>query len=397
MAVNYYSPYKGMQEGINNAQQSSYNQTRNALAQTELDNAPGEMANRNKLLDLQVQGAQQGLDQGAANAKRGDEERLLNQALAQAQQIRANPGALSQMPRDMQQRAREQLGEGINDPQKLSEWGGNMAAAIQGRLGKPPAEQWTTETNPDGSTTQINNVTNERKLVQGRTPVRGNGITYTATDGSIVQIGGSGGGGGVGPQDLSGPTRNKLQESIVQATEGLDRLNRIGDSFDAKFLTVPGRLKGVALNAKSMAGGLFGDMSEDEKKYVTDFTTFRADAAKNLNLYIKEITGASMSVQEGSRIIKGAPDPENDGPEAFMAKYKSSIKDVSRAVMRANWSLKNGIGVKSVADLSKVMPLDAIDYVYAQRANAIWQELGGKPETKAQSVKQANQEFGLGR
>jgi hypothetical protein len=59
--------------------------------------------------------------------------------------------------------------------------------------------------------------------------------------------------------------------------------------------------------------------------------------------------------------------------------------------------LKNGIGVQSVEQLSKTMPLAGIDQVYAERANAIWQEMGATPETKAQAVQQANAEFGLAR
>lgn len=50
-------------------QQQDYGNTRNALAQMELQNAPAEMQRRNKLGDLQVQGAQQSID--AEKAKSG--------------------------------------------------------------------------------------------------------------------------------------------------------------------------------------------------------------------------------------------------------------------------------------------------------------------------------------
>jgi hypothetical protein len=50
-----------------------------------------------------------------------------------------------------------------------------------------------------------------------------------------------------------------------------------------------------------------------------------------------------------------------------------------------------------VDELSKRMPLEGIDGVYEARANQIWQELGGTPETKTQAIEEANKEFGLAR
>jgi len=399
MAVVAGQPFNAFLQGRQARQQEDYTTTRNALANQELANAPTDMANRNKLMDLQIQGAQQGLDQGAANATRGGEERLLNQALSEAQFVQSNPASISQMRPEMQQRAREQLGDSFNDPRALSQWAGTMVAGISARLGKGPAApipQWKTETRPDGSTYQVNSATNETKLVQGRTPAKGNGITFTNADGSTVQIGGSGDGGGVGAQDLSPATKTKLQESIVTSTDQLDRLNSIGSGFDPQFLQIPGRLKAGALKIKDLAGGALGNMTPDESKFLADFSTFRAEGAKNLSAIFNQLSGAAVSPTEEVRLRKGIPNDE-DSPTQWMAKYKSSVKDSSRAIMRANWALKNGIGVKSVADLSKAMPLNGIDSVYEGRANAIWQELGGNSETKAQAVNQARQEFGLGR
>jgi hypothetical protein len=223
---------------------------------------------------------------------------------------------------------------------------------------------------------------------------KGKGLSVTLPDGTVVEMGGAG--GGVGPGELSGPTKNKLQESIVQATDELDRLNSIGQDFDPKFLQIPGRLKGGALKVKDLAGGMLGEMSPDEQQYLSKFSTFKADAAKNLSLILNRLSGAAISPAEGERLKKGIPN-DNDSPTQFIAKYQSAVKDSSRAIMRANWALKNGIGVQSVEQLSKTMPLAGIDQVYAERANAIWQEMGATPETKAQAVQQANAEFGLAR
>lgn len=224
--------------------------------------------------------------------------------------------------------------------------------------------------------------------------MKGKGMSMTLPDGTVIEMGGSG--GGVSPGELKTPTVTKLQDSIVGATDELDRLNNIGKGFDPKFLQIPGRLKGSALKIKDLAGGMLGDMTSDETKYLTKFATFKADANKNLSLILNRLSGAAISPTEGERLKKGIPNDE-DSPTEFVAKYNASVKDASRVIMRANWALKNGIGVKSVDQLSKVMPLGSIDQVYADFANAEWQKLGGTPETKAQAIQKANQEFGLAR
>jgi hypothetical protein len=223
---------------------------------------------------------------------------------------------------------------------------------------------------------------------------RGKGLSMTLPDGTVIEMGGEG--GGVSPGEIKNPVATKLQDTIVAATDELDRLNAIGQGFDPQFLQIPGRLKGGALKIKDLAGGMLGNMSKEETDYLTKFSTFKAEAAKNLSSILNRLSGAAISPAEGERLKKGIPNDE-DSPTQFIAKYNAAVKDSSRAIMRANWALKNGIGVKSVEQLSKVMPLGGIDQVYAEWANRRWQELGGTPESKAQAVKEANQEFGLAR
>jgi hypothetical protein len=226
------------------------------------------------------------------------------------------------------------------------------------------------------------------KFLQAR---KGKGISMTMPDGTTLNIGGDG--GTVAPQDLSNPTKNKLQDAIVQSTDELDRLNSVGSGFDPKFLQIPGRLKGATLRLKDLAGV---DLNPDEQAYLTKFSGFKADAAKNLSTILNRLSGAAISPAEGERLKKGIPNDE-DSPTQFIAKYRAAVKDSTRAIMRANWALKNGIGVKSVEDLSKSMPLNSIDHVFEDRANEIWQGLGGTPETKQNAITQANREFGVAR
>lgn len=220
---------------------------------------------------------------------------------------------------------------------------------------------------------------------------RGRGMSMTLPDGTTVQIGGDG--SEISAGDLTSPVRTSLQQSIVTATTELDRLNTIGSGFDPQFLQIPGRLRGATLKLKDLAGGVLGNLSPEESDYLRRLSTFQADTTKNLSLILNQLSGAAISPAEADRLKMGIPN-DSDTPQQFMAKYQAAVKDATRAVMRANWALKNGIGVRSIEQLSRSMPLHAIDQVYEQRANQIWQELGGTPESRSQAIKQANQEFG---
>lgn len=223
---------------------------------------------------------------------------------------------------------------------------------------------------------------------------KGRGISMTMPDGTQLNIGGEA--GEIGPGELTAPSKSRLQEAIIGASDDLDRLNSVGDGFDPKFLTVQGRAMGASLRVKDLAGGLLGEMTPREQDYLNRYSSFRADASRNLTMTLKRLSGAAITPSEGERVGKGLPTDE-DSPTQFQAKYKSAVKDLTRGIMRANWALKNGIGVKSVEDLSRSMPLSSIDAVYEQRANELWRQMGGTPETRARALQQANQEFGLAR
>lgn len=64
-----FSPASAFLQGRDNRQRYDYGQTRNALAEQDLANAPAEAQRRNKLGDLQIEGAQQQID--ASKAKEG--------------------------------------------------------------------------------------------------------------------------------------------------------------------------------------------------------------------------------------------------------------------------------------------------------------------------------------
>lgn len=221
---------------------------------------------------------------------------------------------------------------------------------------------------------------------------KGKGLSVTLPDGTVVEMGGDG--SGVSPGELSKPTVNNLQETLVSSSNRLDRLNQLISSYRPEFLRAKGLLKAGTAEVKDFLGM---DVSEEGKQFLRGYSEFKASASQEFSATLKELSGTAASEGEVARVIKGVPSDRDRSPEVFEAKARATTKFVTRAIMRANWALKNGIGVNSVNELSKRMPLEGIDGVYESRANQIWQELGGTPETKQQAIQQANTEFGLAR
>lgn len=227
------------------------------------------------------------------------------------------------------------------------------------------------------------------KFLQER---RGKGMSVTLPDGTVIAEGSTP--QSVRPGELAKPLVNSLQETIVNSTARLDRLNATLSTYRPEFL----RAKGLANAATTRVKDFIGmGVSPEQQKYLNDYTEFQSNAATDLSQFLKEMSGAAVTPQEFARVEKTLPSGKELSPTEFEAKSKVALRTINRALMRANWALKNGIGVQSIEQLSKVMPLEGIDQVYEQRANAIWQEMGGTPESRATAIQRANQEFGVAR
>lgn len=226
----------------------------------------------------------------------------------------------------------------------------------------------------------------------GMTPAGGQGFNVTLPDGTSVSMGEQG--SQVGPGELAKPTVNNLQETIVNSSNRLDRLNLLLSSYRPEYLQARGLIKAGTTELKDFLGM---NIPEADKQFLRGYSEFKASASQEFSATLKELSGTAASEGEVARVMKGVPSDQDKSPEVFEAKARATTKFITRAIMRSNWALKNGIGVQSVEQLAKAMPLEGIDAVYEQRANEIWQELGGTPETKAEAIRRANQEFGVAR
>lgn len=161
------------------------------------------------------------------------------------------------------------------------------------------------------------------------------GITIDK-DGNI-QIGGSSGG-------MQKKTRNDIEADIVQFGARKQRLSQISAGWKPDYNKIVPRV-GFAWDTLK---DKFGTLDPNDQQQLQEFATFQQDALANINLTIKDITGAAMSNSEAGRIRLSEPDPGEgmfggDGPAAFKAKLDNSLYKVDLAGARLNHLLENGI------------------------------------------------------
>lgn len=171
---------------------------------------------------------------------------------------------------------------------------------------------------------------------------------------------------------------NKLDEAILNATAGISRVNRITKNLDDDFLTIKGKFKAVFLNLKDKAQGLLGikKLTEDEATFLEKSSRFAQNAVENINLYIKEITGAQMSEAEAKRLRKAIADIGDsflagDGPIKFRAKLGEQLAKLNVSVARLFYIKKHGFTItRAKADRGEVKKGDATGF-FDDRGNAI--------------------------
>ena len=115
--------------------------------------------------------------------------------------------------------------------------------------------------------------------------------------------------------------------------------------FDPDYLTYQTKIEQSALKVAEKAGV---DIGESGREKITKVSKFKRNAIENLNLYIKEITGAQMSEAEADRLRKAVPDAENDSPTEFKAKMDDAIEQLRKKQTRYAYALENGIEPESL-------------------------------------------------
>lgn len=136
--------------------------------------------------------------------------------------------------------------------------------------------------------------------------------------------------------------RNEIEKKLFAATEQKARLAGIRQKFKPEWQTIDGQLKQYGISWADSIGPLRNRIPPAIRAQHAEYSQYRQEAYQNINLYIKEITGAQMSEAEASRLRKAVPDPDKDGPTAFEAKLENLTAQTDLAAARYYYLLRRG-------------------------------------------------------
>ena len=192
--------------------------------------------------------------------------------------------------------------------------------------------------------------------------------------------------------ELSKPTKTKVEEQQLNTGDQIARLNNIQFSYRPEFLNIKFRA-GQAWNTLK---DKVGNLPAEEKATLTNYSTYKQNSIQNLNLTIKELTGAAMGVQEADRIITSLPNPgtgifDGDSPTEFEAKLNNGIKQSKYALARKQYALKNGLKWQNIE-------LDQMPVIIENRAESIAKQYKlnmEDPKDRNTILRQLAAEFGV--
>jgi hypothetical protein len=190
--------------------------------------------------------------------------------------------------------------------------------------------------------------------------LKGKGISMTLPDGTVVEIGGPSGG-----PEMTSKTKGAIEGKLTAGREQLARMETIVKEFKPEYQEVGTRLSTAWTGMKARLGM---DIAPEDINKLTDFKKFQRKAIENINLYIKEMTGAQMSEKEASRLRLAQPDPgeswwKGDDPITFKAKMDDVQLMTRAAVARYEYYRNKGLTdaqVKNLISTDKAIPLEEI-------------------------------------
>ena len=173
--------------------------------------------------------------------------------------------------------------------------------------------------------------------------MNGQNITFTTdADGSTtLQIGGSGSG------SMEKGTKKNVEQQIINNSVNFEGFKEIQELYRPEFSTIPTRWKVWYKKIQDGLGdwNIFGDISEEDKKLISDYSSWEQKSWEMTNAYIKSITGAQMSEKEAERILKGFADPRKFSPTEYQAKLEGILENALFSTIRANIILRSDLSI----------------------------------------------------
>lgn len=218
--------------------------------------------------------------------------------------------------------------------------------------------------------------------VQGFQPPPRTGMEIvTNPDGTMTYRTGVAGGGEGG---LTNPTKNKVQEALLESSNSIARLGDIQSQFNPRWLQWQSQYGAKLANIKDKIGMLAPESPEAAD--LEAYTTFTASASQQVADRLKAMSGGAVTPEEAKRQMGYLPDPENDGPTAFKSKLERQIKFEQQAAARMRYALNNGLDQNAMY----AIPLGSMPDIIRARGKEM-EASGMSPE---QVIEVLRQEFG---
>lgn len=207
----------------------------------------------------------------------------------------------------------------------------------------------------------------------------------------------------------------EVEKRLMNIDDSLSRVDDIITEFKPEYQQLGTRWATLATKWKEKLADtplkvFMGDVSANEKKLLSEFSTYRKNAVASANEEIKRITGAQMSNQEAKRLIKGLPNPgtglfDGDSPTEFISALKVTYRNLMKAKARYLYYRNKGYDdseIKGLFKSNKSMGLNEINTIINERAAQIEADLKARsPELGEDELiqtvrEQIAQEFGFG-
>ena len=213
---------------------------------------------------------------------------------------------------------------------------------------------------------------NNVEILQGVKPQPTKGMKIYDRDGNLIVDTT----GGTGAEGMTMKTKGAIETKILGGKEQLARMEKIAADFRPEFLEIGPRLGAAISGVKAKLGQ---KVSPEDTEALIEFKTFQRKAIENINLYIKELTGAQMSEKEATRIRLAQPDPgegiwPKDSPTQFKSKMLNSYKKLKLAKARYQMYLGKGLTGPDIEGMLKketAIPIEAMEGVISLRETEI--------------------------
>jgi hypothetical protein len=176
--------------------------------------------------------------------------------------------------------------------------------------------------------------------------VQTTGMKITLPDGTIIDTNAAQG-------TLTKKTQGEIEEKLMAGHEQYARISEIISGFKPEYQEVGYRWGQTITGLKARLGR---DISPEDAQELAGFKSYQRTAIENINLYIKEMTGAQMSEKEANRLRLAQPDPgekwyTGDDPITFKAKADNVIKSVRAVIARYEYYRSKGFPHKKIKNL----------------------------------------------